>query len=167
MSIIFFYWSHVNWYKYSQNIQKIYMCYSGTQLETVSKLKWKRIKGICYFWLGCFCSYCLSCCVMKPVMSHVCLSMHSVIKLCSTLTSFHQSYSLEATCLQQTCWSNIWMFIPCHPQNKRLVLPVLWCSSHMARAALGNLTLLSTLINDDPTPQTPCRHLTIAAVRYK
>lgn len=114
-----------------------------------------------------FCSYCLSCCVMKPVMSHVCLSMHSVIKLCSTLTSFHQSYSLEPTWLLQTCWSNIWMFILCRPQNKRLVLPVLWCSSHMARAALGNLTLLSTLINDDPTPQTPCRHLTIAAVKIQ
>lgn len=35
----------------------------------------------------------------------------------------------------------------------------------MTRAALGNLTLLSTLINDDPTPQTPCRRLTIAAVK--
>jgi len=48
-----------------------------------------------------------------------------------------------------------------------LKLPVLWCSSHTAGAGPGNWTLLSTLISDAPTPQTPCRHLKITAVKMK
>lgn len=51
--------------------------------------------------------------------------------------------------------------------SERLVLPVWWCSSHMAEAILGNWTLLSTLISDDPAPQTPCRRLNIITVKIK
>lgn len=47
----------------------------------------------------------------------------------------------------------------------RVLLPVSRCSSHMAGATLGNWTLLSTLISDAPTPQTPCRHLKTTAVK--
>lgn len=45
------------------------------------------------------------------------------------------------------------------------MLPVLRCSSHTAGAALGNWTLLSTLISDAPTPRTPCTHLKTTAVK--
>lgn len=50
---------------------------------------------------------------------------------------------------------------------ERLVLPVWWCSSHMAEVIPGNWTLWSTLISDAPAPQTPCRHLNIVSVKIK
>lgn len=57
-----------------------------------------------------------------------------------------------------------------HVNNKtveRLVLPVWWCSSHMAKVIPGNWTLWSTLISDAPAPQTPCRHLNMVLVKIK
>lgn len=93
--------------------------------------------------------------------------MHSVIKLSSTLTGFHLSqqsggYPSVGGLLEQH-------FDVCDtpPVNKRLVLPVLWCSSHTAGEALGNWTLWSTLINDGRAPQTPCRRLMVATVKAK
>lgn len=50
---------------------------------------------------------------------------------------------------------------------EHLVLPVWWCSSHMAKVIPGNWTLWSTLISDAPAPQTPCRHLNIVSVKIK